>query len=143
MTSTFRMAAAGLLSALAFAGAQAATVYSNDFTGVGQIASPGSLGTSFSAAGGAGELTMDLLGFASLDGNGNCCTDVFHLSVNGTEIFTGSFNMGGGGVNTISSAGGDDFVEGTLATDVVDCGDGSDIFTTSHTPTVAALNCEL
>jgi len=49
----------------------------------------------------------------------------------------------GGGVNTISSMGGDDFVEGLLATDVIDCGDGSDIFTTAVAPTVAALNCEL
>lgn len=101
MTSTLRKAAAALLATAAVAGAHAATVYSDNFTGLGQIASPGSFGTSFSAAGGAGELTMDLLGFASLDGNGNCCTDVFHLSVNGTEIFTGSFNMGGGGVNTV------------------------------------------
>lgn len=49
----------------------------------------------------------------------------------------------GGGVNTISSSGGDDFIEGLLATDVIDCGDGSDIFTTAVAPTVAALNCEL
>ena len=86
------------------AGAHAATVYSDNFTGLGQIASPGAFSTSFSSTNGAGELTMDLLGFGSLDGNGNCCTDVFHLSVNGTEIFTGSFNMGGGGVNAVMLA---------------------------------------
>jgi len=50
---------------------------------------------------------------------------------------------GGGGVNTLSSMGGDDFIEGVAATDVIDCGDGSDIFTTAVAPTVAALNCEL
>lgn len=64
------------------------------------ISSPGA-----SAIGGA-TLTFDLDGFLSVDGD-NCCTDTFTLTVNGATLFTGGFNMGGGGVNfvTISDPG--------------------------------------
>ena len=55
------------------------------------LASPGS---------GTGTLDFDLLGFRTVDGI-NCCTDTFHLSINGTEIFTGNFSMGGGGSESI------------------------------------------
>lgn len=57
--------------------------------GFGQLslAAPGS---------GTGRMTFDLLGYATIDGY-NCCTDKFQLTVNGTEIFRGVFNMGGGG----------------------------------------------
>jgi hypothetical protein len=46
-------------------------------------------------------LNFELAGFNSLDGYNNCCTDTFHLWVNNSEVFTGSFNMGGGGSNKI------------------------------------------
>jgi len=59
------------------------------------VASPGA-----SAAGGA-TLTFDLLGYLSVDG-ANCCTDTFTLTINGTPLFQGGFDMGGGGANFIN-----------------------------------------
>ncbi|SHG37590.1 PEP-CTERM sorting domain-containing protein [Massilia sp. CF038] len=47
---------------------------------------------------GAGVLTFDLVGRVSLDGEG-CCTDIFTLWINGTKLYSGTFNMGGGGAN--------------------------------------------
>jgi|GEM_PF-1546591 hypothetical protein len=49
----------------------------------------------------ASPLGFDLLGFRTLDGSGNCCTDTFTLSLNGSAIFSGSFNMAGGGDNVV------------------------------------------
>lgn len=81
---------------------EAAVLLDTDFSGVGQMATPGSFSTSFSgAAAGSGSITFELAGYLSLDGFGNCCTDTFSLSVNGTPVFSGSFNMGGGGTNVI------------------------------------------
>lgn len=50
---------------------------------------------------GAATLTFDLLGYLSLDG-ANCCTDTFSLTINGNLLFSGGFDMGGGGSNFIN-----------------------------------------
>jgi hypothetical protein len=52
-----------------------------------------------SAAAGPAAFSFQLFGALSIDGLGNCCTDIFTLSFNGTDIFQGSFNMSGGGTN--------------------------------------------
>ncbi|TAN82695.1 MAG: PEP-CTERM sorting domain-containing protein [Gallionella sp.] len=59
------------------------------------VTSPGA------SAPGAATLTFDLLGYLSVDG-ANCCTDTFSLTVNGNPLFSGGFNMGGGGSNFIN-----------------------------------------
>lgn len=41
-------------------------------------------------------LSLDLLGFRTLDGP-NCCTDTFQLSLNGTPVLRGTWDLGGGG----------------------------------------------
>jgi len=46
-------------------------------------------------------LSFDLLGFRTLDGAGNCCTDTFNLSLNNVVILSGAFDMSGGGTNTV------------------------------------------
>ena len=51
---------------------------------------------------GSGVLGFTLYGFASLDGANNCCTDVFSVSNGSTVVFTGSFNLGGGGDTAIT-----------------------------------------
>ena len=51
---------------------------------------------------GSGVLSFTLYGFASLDGDNNCCTDVFSISNGSTVVFTGSFNLGGGGDTSIT-----------------------------------------
>lgn len=59
------------------------------------ITSPGA------SASGAATLTFDLLGYRTVDGI-NCCTDTFTLTVNGISLFSGGFDMGGGGTNFIN-----------------------------------------
>jgi hypothetical protein len=61
-----------------------------------------SVSTTFNATAGASALSFDLIGGLSLDGV-NCCTDTFTLSLNGTDIFSGSFDLGGTGADTIFS----------------------------------------
>jgi len=66
-----------------------------------QLATHGSFEALISAAdAGTDQLTFELLGFKSLDGYKNCCSDVFHR-LNGTEVLAGAFNMGGGGSNAM------------------------------------------
>ncbi|WP_028862629.1 PEP-CTERM domain protein [Psychromonas aquimarina] len=49
---------------------------------------------------GSAVLTFDLLGYKSVDG-ANGYQDIFRLDINGSNLFTGSFNMGGGGATNI------------------------------------------
>lgn len=60
------------------------------------VTSPGA-----SSAPGNATLTFDLVGYISLDGNYPPFTDTFSLTVNGTELFRGGFDMGGGGTTFI------------------------------------------
>lgn len=62
------------------------------------LASPGSLSFSVAAGAGAGRATFDIVGFLSLDGN-NAWSDRFILSVNGLDILSGTYDLGGGGGN--------------------------------------------
>jgi hypothetical protein len=48
-----------------------------------------------------GSLTFDLLGFRTIDGAGNCCTDVFNLLINGSTRYQAAFGMGGGGSDQV------------------------------------------
>jgi hypothetical protein len=83
--------------------ASANTIVDGSYPGIQE--SPGSFGIIFnSAAAMPATMNFDLLGFLSLDGAGNFYTDVFTLTVNGTSVFSGTFNMGGGGTNQIFSA---------------------------------------
>lgn len=68
----------------------------------GALSSPNSVDFVF-ADGGVTRATVSftLNGYASLDGADNGYTDVFTLSLNGTDILSGSWNMGGGGNNIV------------------------------------------
>lgn len=55
-----------------------------------------SLVVDFAAAAGPGQVDFTLAGYATLDGD-NSFIDIFHLSLNGTEIFSGTWDLGGGG----------------------------------------------
>lgn len=97
----FKHTLAGLLAALSLGGAQAATLY-NQGGSTGALNSPGSYSVNFAGNGaGTGTLSFTLDGYTTLDGAGNGYDDVFHLAVNGTEVFTGAFALGGGGANTV------------------------------------------
>ena len=59
-------------------------------------------GTFTAAAAGTQLLTFDLNGYASLDGQ-NFYEDDFSLAVNGSTVFVGTFDLGGGGANAVYS----------------------------------------
>lgn len=62
----------------------------------------GSVAKTFVSPGaGTGNITFNLLGYLSLDG-ANCCTDTFSFAINGSTLFIGGFDMGGGGANFIT-----------------------------------------
>lgn len=92
----------GIAAYLAMALAHSAPLSMGSYVLGSQLATPGSFEAGFTTLeASTGKLSFELLGFKSLDGYSNCCGDVFHLSLNGKEIFAGAFNMGGGGTNAI------------------------------------------
>ena len=69
-------------------------------------ASPDFIDVTFDAGAGPGSLTFILDGFATIDGQGvtnavGSLTDVFTLSLNGADILSGAFDLGGGGTNVV------------------------------------------
>ncbi len=95
------IATATLFLAAIFSSATHASVITKDFTDLGIQKTSSLVSWNLDATGGANILEFELAGFKSLDGYKNCCTDTFHLWINNTEVFTGAFNMGGGGSNKI------------------------------------------
>jgi PEP-CTERM motif len=89
----------GVAMALALGSAQASTLYSLA-TPTPAMESPGVVTTTVNAGAGAGEVSFQLQGYTTLDGD-NGYIDIFHLSLNGTEIFSGTWDMGGGGTDRI------------------------------------------
>lgn len=55
---------------------------------------------SFSAAAGPGLLSFQLQGYATLDGD-NFWIDILHVVLNGSEVFSLSFDLGGGGTDRV------------------------------------------
>lgn len=96
----FKETSLGLLAALSLGAAQASTLYS-DIAGTGPLTSPGGHNVIFNSGVTPANLTFTLDGYNSLDGDGNGYTDVFHLNLNGTEVFSGSFALGGGGQDMV------------------------------------------
>ena len=87
------------VAALAFAAlpAQAAVLYS--YAGpYGPVESPGAASFGAFSGGTSGALSFTVDGYASLDG-ANCCTDVFHLNVNGSDVLVLTRALGGGGAD--------------------------------------------
>lgn len=85
----------------AFTSAAHASVIYNDFSVLGSKPSPSQINWNLNTFGGSALLSFELAGYRSLDGFANGYTDIFHLFVNAREVFTGSFNLGGGGSNTV------------------------------------------
>lgn len=106
MKNSFRasaLMACAALAAAALAGPASAHIvtplYSDDFSHLGALESPGSFSTSFAAGAGSGTLEFELQGYATLDGD-NYWIDVFHLSINNQEVLSGTFDLGGGAGGT-------------------------------------------
>jgi hypothetical protein len=88
----------GLAATLCFAGAQAATLAV--FADTGPLVTDLSATGGFNAGAGAGNVSFQIQGYNSLDGD-NFFIDVFHFSVNGTELLSGTWDMGGGGADRV------------------------------------------
>ncbi len=78
--------------------AQAASLFTYGSTG--ELPSPSGVIATFSAGSGPGNVNFQIQGYRTLDGL-NCCTDTFHLYVNGTELITGTWDLGGGGQDVV------------------------------------------
>lgn len=91
---------ASVITLASFASAAGAVTFYTDAMPTGEIASPGSTSYTFAGPIKSGTLSFELAGYRTLDGV-NCCTDTFTLNLNGTDIFSGAFALGGNGVNTI------------------------------------------
>jgi hypothetical protein len=86
--------AMALVAALCAGAAQASTTLLSVPT-IQEYGSPGSVSFSFDAGAGAASTSFRLNGYGSIDGN-TYWSDVFTLSLNGTAIYSGTFDMGGG-----------------------------------------------
>lgn len=91
-----------LASAFIASSAQAIMIY-GDFAHLGEMGKQDVTNWDFTSYGYTNAwLNFELIGNASLDGYQNRnYTDIFHLWLNDVEIFTASFNLGGGGHNEI------------------------------------------
>ena len=76
------------------------TLYSNAAL-LGDTASPGSTSFNANAASGPGTLSFNIDGFRTLDGEVAPYTDVFDLTVNGTNLLSLTYALGGNGSNVI------------------------------------------
>jgi len=98
---TLLAGAIGSIVSLAAISAQAATLYS--LAGpTPDMATDSSITATFGASAGAGNASFIIDGYASLDGQ-NYYEDDFTLSLNGTPILVGTFNLGGGGADDLYS----------------------------------------
>lgn len=104
--------AAALCMALATGAAQAAVVHDDaatDFSGA--YRGVGSFDVLFHSAGGTNSISFDIFGARSVDGD-NGYADLFTIALNDRLLFSGSFNMSGGGANTVF----DNLLEWTVST---------------------------
>jgi hypothetical protein len=91
-----------VVATLSTASAVAAPLFTGSYPGAHE--SPGSTSFSFDSAATPASLSFELAGYLSLDGNNPTWTDTFTLAVNGVNVFSGMFNMGGGGFNQVTLA---------------------------------------
>jgi hypothetical protein len=59
-----------------------------------------SVALNFAAGAGAGQLAFTLAGYATLDGD-NFWIDILHVTLNGNEVLSGTWDIGGGGLSRV------------------------------------------
>jgi hypothetical protein len=99
MSSQLRLPLLAATALLAAAPTWAATLYTLPSATEAKETNT-SVTASFSAGAGAGLVDFTLAGFATLDGD-NFWIDILHVSLNGTEVFSGTWDLGGGGTNRV------------------------------------------
>lgn len=99
------LAGSALASALLLGGmAQAAIIHNDGATNhTGTYRGVSSFDVNFVGAAGANTIAFDIFGANSVDGLGNGYDDVFEVQLNGTTVFSGLFNMSGGGSNSVTT----------------------------------------
>ena len=85
--------------AVALGSAQAATLYTLP-AATGALASPDSILAGFAAGAGAGQVSLQVQGYATLDGD-NFWIDILDVSLNGSSVFTATYDLGGGGIDRV------------------------------------------
>jgi hypothetical protein len=93
--------AAALAVVLAAGAVQATVVHDDaatDFTGA--YRGVGSFDVVLQSSGGSSPISFDIFGARSVDGD-NSYSDLFTVALNDLVVFTGSFNMSGGGANKV------------------------------------------
>lgn len=100
MTLRVKLAASiAAIATLAAVGAQASVLYDAP-AAIPQQADNTDYLVNFAAPGGLANLSFTINGYASLDGQ-NWYEDDFTLTLNGLDIFKGTWNLGGGGADVI------------------------------------------
>jgi len=106
-TMKFKKTIAAALATLAMASGAANA--SSSLTGLiaGPLANPGSFMATLDSSVADAQATLDfvLSGFKSLDGF-NAYQDVFTLTINSAEMYSGTFNLGGGGTSSTTFGSG-------------------------------------
>jgi hypothetical protein len=93
--------AAALAVALAAGAGQAAVVHDDAATNfTGTYRGVGSFDVSVLGTGGSAPISFDIFGARSVDGD-NSYSDLFTVALNDLVVFTGTFNMSGGGANKV------------------------------------------
>ena len=88
----------GIAAALCFVGAQADTLATYANTPATETNT--SYQATFLAGAGAGNVSFQIQGYNTLDGD-NYYIDIFHFYVNGAELFSGTWGLGGGGADRV------------------------------------------
>lgn len=100
-TASIRAAALALV--LAAGSAQAAVVHDDAATNYqGTYRGVGSFDVTFQSTGGPAPISFDIFGARSVDGD-NRYADLFTIALNNLVVFTGTFNMSGGGANKVKT----------------------------------------
>ena len=84
---------------LAAAPTWAATLYTLP-TPTAALETNNSVTLNFAGGAGAGQLAFTLAGYATLDGD-NFWIDILHVKLNGSEVLSGTWDIGGGGISRV------------------------------------------
>ncbi len=99
MMSKPRLTLLAATALLAAAPSWAATLYTLP-AATAALETNNSVTANFTAGAGVGLVDFTVAGYATLDGD-NGYIDILHVVLNGTEIFSGTWDLGGGGANRV------------------------------------------
>lgn len=138
MELRFKLAASMVaMATLAAAGARADTLFSRDVTP--EFATDQSATAGFMSAGGPGTASFILDGYATLDGQ-NFFEDDFTLSLNGSPVLSGTFDLGGGGGDVVFFAPAGSSITNAFANVTMVTSASGQVFVTTPLSLIQGLN---